>query len=233
MELVGRLCKTGISNLTIHCRTRDMRNRQSPIRTFLPEIIRMCHSNNVSFIINGAITNRREYEELQSQFGKDIGCMIAEGAESNPTCFSLEPLTWNKVVPEFIEIAQLVSNYAGNTKYVILNQIPGKSPFYQRLARGKTNEELMDIANEIGESGNKIVTKVLQKIELIEVKKGKRKLEEADDGKENVAWTKKRMVEANVDQKGKQVLTERETEDNEAAKVLTSKDVGAGAVIST
>ncbi|CAH2350639.1 tRNA-dihydrouridine(20) synthase [NAD(P)+] [[Candida] railenensis] len=211
VELVDRLCKTGITNLTLHCRTKDMRNRQSPVRAFLPEIIRTCHSNNVSFIINGAITNRREYEELQSQYGADIGCMIAEGAESNPTCFSLQPLTWNKVVKEFIETAESVSNYAGNTKYVILNQIPGKSPFYQRFARGKTNQELLSIANEIGESGNKIVTKVLQKIELIETKKelpkqnGKRKLEEEDEAqkeKENVILTKRKLehkVELNAE----------------------------------
>ncbi|CAK7913056.1 tRNA-dihydrouridine(20) synthase [NAD(P)+] [[Candida] anglica] len=167
VDLVHRLCKTGISNLTLHCRTRDMRNRQSPIRTFLPDIIEACRSHKVNFIINGALRNRVEFEEFQNTYGEDIGGMIAEGAECNPTCFSHKPLPWNQVIPEFISIAQSVDNYPGNTKYILLNQLPGKSPFYQKFAQCKSHEQLMEISNTVGEVGNKVLQKYLTKDVLL------------------------------------------------------------------
>ncbi|GMG55319.1 unnamed protein product [Ambrosiozyma monospora] len=35
LELVEKLCLTGISNLTMHCRRREMRNREAPIRDYI------------------------------------------------------------------------------------------------------------------------------------------------------------------------------------------------------
>ncbi|CUM48958.1 unnamed protein product [Debaryomyces fabryi] len=167
LALIDRLCKTGISNLTLHCRTPRMRNRDAPIRDFLPAIIETVHSNNVSFIINGSIRNRREFSILQQKYGNKVGGMIAESAESNPTVFAATPLPWNQVVPEFIKIAQEMDNYPGNTKYIMLNQVPGKSKFYQKFCQAKTHKELFEIAETIGEEGNKIMMKYMQKDVLI------------------------------------------------------------------
>lgn len=167
LSLIDRLCKTGISNLTLHCRTPKMRNRDAPIRDFLPAVIETVHSNNVSFIINGAIRNRREFNVLKQKYGTKVGGMIAESAESNPTVFAETPLPWNQVVPEFIKIAQEMDNYPGNTKYIMLNQVPGKSKFYQKFCQAKTHQELFEIAETIGEEGNKIMMKYMQKDVLI------------------------------------------------------------------
>lgn len=165
--LIDQICKTGISNLTVHCRTKVMRNRDAPLRSFLPELIKCTRMNNVSFIINGAIQNRREYELMKKTFGEDVGCMIAESAECNPSVFSDIPLTWNKVVPEFINLAAKYDNHPSNTKYIVLNQIPGKSPFYQKFCRTKSYDEFIQLAGSIDEEGNKIMMKYLQKNVLI------------------------------------------------------------------
>lgn len=167
LKLIDRLCKTGISNLTLHCRTPKMRNKDVPVRDFLPQIIDTVHANNVSFIINGSIRNRREFRLLQQKYGDKVGGMIAESAESNPTVFAETPLPWNKVVPEFIKIADEMGNYPGNTKYIMLNQVPGKSKLYQKFCQVKTHKELLEIAETIGDEGNKILMKYLQKDMLI------------------------------------------------------------------
>ncbi|EDK36711.2 hypothetical protein PGUG_00809 [Meyerozyma guilliermondii ATCC 6260] len=169
IKLIDRICKTGVANLTLHCRTKPMRNRQPPIRTFLPQIIETVHSNNVSFILNGAIRNRQEFYELQARYGKQIGAMIAESAEANPTVFSMSPKPWGSVVNEFIQIATDFDNHPSNTKYVLLNQVPGKSPFYQKFCQMKNNQDLLSVAESIGDAGNKILTKYLQKDVLTEM----------------------------------------------------------------
>lgn len=167
LQLVDRLCKTGIANLTVHCRTPSMRNRDGPVRDFLPDIIQTAHANNVSLIINGAVRSRKEFGILQQKYGTSVGAMIAESAESNPTVFSDLPLPWNKVVPEFIKIADELDNYPGNTKYIMLNQVPGKSKLYSKFCQVKTHQELLEIAETIGDEGNKILLKYLQKDVLI------------------------------------------------------------------
>lgn len=165
--LIDKICKTGISNLTVHCRTKVMRNREAPLRSLLPELIKCTSMNNVSFIINGAIRNRREHELIKKIFGEDVGCMIAESAECNPSVFSDTPLTWNKVVAEFINLAVKYENHPSNTKYIVLNQIPGKSPFYQKFCRTKNYDEFIQLAGSIDEEGSKIMMKYLLKNVLI------------------------------------------------------------------
>lgn len=212
IELVDRLCKTGITNLTLHCRTRDMRNRDHPIRSFLPEIIKTCHSNNVSFIINGGILNRKECEQFQAKYGEDVGCMIAEGAECNPTCFSSEPLTWNKVLPEFISIAESVDNYPGNTKYILLNQLPGKASIYQKLARSKTHKEMKDVLETVGDEGNMVVTKVLQKLELLSPNPTPAETPATSKEVTPELYSMKRKVEEDGDEDGKRQKIDKQKE---------------------
>lgn len=169
LKLIDRICKTGVANLTLHCRTKPMRNRQPPVRSFLPQIIDTVHLNNVSFILNGAIRTRQEFLALQEQYGSAMGAMIAESAEANPTVFLLNPKPWGQVVNEFIQIAIDFDNHPSNTKYILLNQVPGKSPFYQKFCQMKSNADLLKVAMTVGEAGNKILTKYLQKDVLTNV----------------------------------------------------------------
>lgn len=186
LDLIRKICDTGISNLTLHCRTRSMRNRESPIRQFLPEIIETVQSRNVSFMINGAIRNRSEFEALRQEFGSSVGGMIAESAEANPSVFSEKPLAWNQVVPKFIDIAESLDNHISNTKYVVTNQIPGKSPLYQMVCQAKTYKDLNESLKSIDQfaEGDKIIIRYLQKHILLDP--------EAFDQYEYSTTTKKR-----------------------------------------
>lgn len=165
IELIERLCKTGISNITLHCRTRNMRNRELPIHDFLKPIIDKVHENGISFIINGSIKNRSDFKELQEKLNDfKIGGMIAESAETNPSVFSEQnPLPWNQVIQNFIKIAIEFDNHISNTKYIILNQIPGKSKYYKKFCQLKTHDEFLQLANSITDEESCIMMKYCQK----------------------------------------------------------------------
>ncbi|EDO17355.1 hypothetical protein Kpol_1060p9 [Vanderwaltozyma polyspora DSM 70294] len=158
VALVERLCTTGISNLTVHCRTTPMRNREAPIRDYIPSIKEICEKNNVSLIMNGAIKNKVHFKELREELGlsKDIGGMIAECAETNPTVFSQNPLMWYDVCKQYIKIANEFENIIGNTKYMLNRIIPGKSEFYQYISKCKNMEEINHVIDQIGPDGTVI-----------------------------------------------------------------------------
>lgn len=164
LDLVEKICQTGISNLTVHCRTREMRNRDEPIRDFIHSIYKVVEKYNVSLIINGAFQCKKDIKAFQEFLGNNkIGGMMAEAAESNPTVFSDSPLPWKDVVPEFIKTAMECDNHPSNTKYIMLNQVPGRSQFYQDFCKVKTHEEFLEIAETIGDEGDKIFVRVKMK----------------------------------------------------------------------
>lgn len=164
LDLVEKICATGVANLTVHCRTRDMRNRQQPIREFVQKIFDITSKHGVSLVVNGGFLCKKEIVEFQKTMGNDkIGGMMAEAAELNPTVFSDSPLPWKDVLPEFIRTSISVQNHPSNTKYILLNQVPGKSKFYQMFCKVKTNEEFLEIANQIGDEGKNIFIRIMQK----------------------------------------------------------------------
>lgn len=167
LELVEKICATGIANLTVHCRTRDMRNRQVPIREYVHKIFEVTSKHGVSLVVNGGFLCKKEIVQFQKSMGNDqIGGMMAEAAELNPTVFSDSPLPWKDVLPEFIRTCISVKNHPSNTKYILLNQVPGKSKFYQMFCKVKSNEEFLEIAKQIGEDGDKVFIRIMQKDRL-------------------------------------------------------------------
>lgn len=146
LSLVRRLCTTGVKNITVHCRTREMRNREHPIRDYLLDIYDICHQNDVSLIINGMIKDRSHFNTLRDTLSlpSDVGAMIAEAAETNPTVFhQREPIKqWWDVMNQYIDIAMTYDNNFGNTKYMLSRIIPGKSPMFQYVARCKDYDQL-------------------------------------------------------------------------------------------
>lgn len=164
-ELINQICNTGISNLTIHCRTRDMRNRDDPIWTYLPKLIPFIQSKGISVIINGNLQCRQDFENLQSILNnKEIGGMIAECAEANPSVFSHKPLNAKNSITQFLQFANTY-NYDNlpNSKYIVLNHIPGKSKFYQKMAQQKSHQDLIKLAQEILDSNDPLMDKILAK----------------------------------------------------------------------
>ncbi|QPG74370.1 hypothetical protein FOA43_001697 [Brettanomyces nanus] len=161
LDLISRLVKTGISNLTLHCRTREMRNREPPIRDYLDEIHRICLDNNVSLIINGGIKSYQDFREIQAKLGDDVGCMIASAAERNVSCFNTNgPLNWTQVARDYIATAIKFKNHPSNTKYCLLRMVPGTATIHPVLNVMRELEEFQDaLTNTMDDDGKFIERK--------------------------------------------------------------------------
>ena len=134
--LVRRLCATGITGLTIHCRTAPMRPREPAIRGQLRMIADVCREAGVACLMNGDVDDRDQAMKLVEEFGVD-GAMIARGAETNPTCFrglaDGGPLEWRPMIEEYIKTSIQVQNRLGNTKYLLQQMIPGKEKIFKQI----------------------------------------------------------------------------------------------------
>jgi len=130
VTLVRRLCETGITGLTVHCRTTPMRPRERAIREQLSALARTCHDAGVACVMNGDVANRQEALQLMEEFGVD-GAMIATAAERNPSVFRSSEeggiLRWKETVPHYVRAAMDVENRFGNTKFLLSQMIPGKA----------------------------------------------------------------------------------------------------------
>ncbi|RMD42114.1 hypothetical protein DV735_g2989, partial [Chaetothyriales sp. CBS 134920] len=146
-ELVHKLCSTGITGLTIHCRTAPMRKTERAIRDQLRMIGDICHSHGVACLMNGDITSREHGEQLAKDFGVD-GAMIATSAEANSSVFRPAEqggkAPWQEVVGEYIKLAMSVENKFGNTKFLLGQLVPGKSPKYQLFQQSRTYSDLKE-----------------------------------------------------------------------------------------
>lgn len=137
-ELVRKLCKTGITGLTVHCRTTPMRPRERAIRDQLKMIVDVCHEAGVACVMNGDVYSRDEALELMKEFGAD-GAMIATAAETNPSVFRPGgKAEWEEVVKEYVKTAMEVENRWGNTKYLLGQMIPGKQQVYKTMMASKS-----------------------------------------------------------------------------------------------
>lgn len=142
--LVSRLVKTGITGLTVHCRTTPMRPRERAIRDQLKMIANVCREAGVACVMNGDVTSRTEALKLMEEFGVD-GAMIATEAEKNPSCFRPDAeggphewrSQWKTVVTEYMRFALQVENRWGNTKYLLGQMIPGKDKVYQAMNKSR------------------------------------------------------------------------------------------------
>jgi tRNA-dihydrouridine synthase 2 len=139
--LVRKLCSTGITGLTVHCRTTPMRPRERAIREQLKMIAGICRENGVACLMNGDVENRTQAEQLISEFGVD-GAMIATAAETNSSCFRSEAegglAAWDEVVEQYIKTSLDTANRWGNTKYLLGQMIPGKKPVYREITSSKS-----------------------------------------------------------------------------------------------
>ncbi|KAH7076978.1 hypothetical protein BKA63DRAFT_532997 [Paraphoma chrysanthemicola] len=142
--LVKRLVKTGITGLTVHCRTTPMRPRERAIRHQLKMVGDICREAGVACVMNGDVTSRTEALQLMEEFSVD-GAMIATEAEKNPSCFRPDAeggphewrSQWKTVVTEYMRFALLVENRWGNTKYLLGQMIPGKEKVYQAMNKSR------------------------------------------------------------------------------------------------
>ena len=145
--LVRRLCGTGITGLTVHCRTTPMRPRERVLRDQLRMIGQVCRESGVACLMNGDVGNRDEAIELARDYGVD-GAMIATAAEANSSCFRTLAegglLPWREVVTEYVKIALQVENRWGNTKFLLSQLMPGKLDVYRRVASSMSYRQVCE-----------------------------------------------------------------------------------------
>lgn len=134
--LVRRLVATGITGLTVHCRTTPMRPRERAIRGQLRMIADVCREAGVACLMNGDVEGREQAGGLVEEYGVD-GAMIATAAEKNPSCFRTAEQGgmegWEKVVKQYMRFAMEVENKMSNTKFSLTQLVPGKAPAYKLL----------------------------------------------------------------------------------------------------
>ncbi|RCK54498.1 tRNA-dihydrouridine(20) synthase [NAD(P)+] [Candida viswanathii] len=147
--LIEKICTTGITNLTIHCRTPVMRNRQDPVWNFLPKLIPIIEKSGISVVLNGNFQNKQDLKSIQQALNNDkLSIMFGEAAESNPSVFSDEPVLQSKIIQELYDISAKYYLFPG-TKYMMLNMINGKSRYYQAIAKTKDFEQMRDALKKI------------------------------------------------------------------------------------
>ncbi|CCC06014.1 hypothetical protein SMACR_00230 [Sordaria macrospora] len=146
--LVRRLCAAGITGLTIHCRTTPMRPRERAIRGQLRMIADVCHEYGVACVVNGDVEGRDHGLELMAEYGTD-GAMIATCAEKNGSCFRAKAdgglATWEEAVAKYMRFAMEVENKFHNTKFMLTQMVPGKSPKYKELTHCKSYGKIIEV----------------------------------------------------------------------------------------
>lgn len=145
-DLVNKLCKTGITGLTIHCRTTPMRPRERAIREQLRMIGDICRNHGVACLMNGDVYSYEEGLALAKEYGVDGG-MIATAAEANSSVFRKAAdggkAPWQEVSKEYVRLALSVENKFGNTKFLLSQLMPGKHPSYQKCQMSKTYSDVV------------------------------------------------------------------------------------------
>ncbi|GAA5861208.1 hypothetical protein JCM8547_008519 [Rhodosporidiobolus lusitaniae] len=167
LPLVSLILSTGISNLTVHCRTQEMRSSEPAMHERMREITRMGRERGVSVVCNGdGMWNGWEREggnfgELCEKTGV-TSIMVARAAEANTSCFApslSDPIS--TVLPHLLKLGIATSNPYNNTKY-LLNAIdlyrspspPTKEKNREikgRMNKAKTYEAMAEILGVQGE----------------------------------------------------------------------------------
>lgn len=125
IDLVTKLSKTGVSAITVHCRTESMRSSEPALLSRLEEIVNAVGDSGIPIIANGDCYSVADREKICEITGESLrsrswrgwlmrrfvgtkAIMIARGAESNPSCFSptgsLDPTTI--VIPHYIKLVR-------------------------------------------------------------------------------------------------------------------------------
>lgn len=69
MHLAARILKTGVRNLTVHCRTRDMRPREKAIHERLAEVVQLGNRRGVSVTCNGDGEGWENWKDIKGATG--------------------------------------------------------------------------------------------------------------------------------------------------------------------
>ncbi|SCV71205.1 BQ2448_2793 [Microbotryum intermedium] len=120
LALVRRLLDTGVKCLTVHSRTKEMRSTEAALIDRLKEIVELGKEKGIPVVENGDCYDASDAERIMEQTGV-TSCMIARGAEANPSCFRKEGLldSVNDVIPRLLRLSLAADLNFQNTRYII------------------------------------------------------------------------------------------------------------------
>ncbi|PVU87167.1 hypothetical protein BB559_006210 [Furculomyces boomerangus] len=151
IKLVKRLAETGISAITVHCRTRDMRYRT---RAMWDRIIGIKAAvDPLPVVLNGDVFSYDTFLEAKEKTGI-TSAMVARGVYGKISVFSKNKtiLSEYEMIKRYIVIAEYTKNLYPNSKYTLLQILSEtKSEKYFLLQKAKTYgqlREIFDIAQE-------------------------------------------------------------------------------------
>lgn len=122
LDLVRKISATGISCLTVHCRTQLMRSTEPALLRRLKEIVDTVKQTRASgpplpVVANGDCFEFKDMEQIKSITGVER-VMIARGAERNVSCFNpdgpMDPMS--QVIPLFIKTGLVTGQGYANAK---------------------------------------------------------------------------------------------------------------------
>nr|XP_031857703.1 uncharacterized protein CI109_006863 [Kwoniella shandongensis]KAA5524775.1 hypothetical protein CI109_006863 [Kwoniella shandongensis] len=129
MYLASRILRTGIRNLTVHCRTRDMRSGERALWERLGDIVALGKRRNIPITCNGDGEGWANWEKIRTVTGAD-SVMLARSAERNPSIFLPTGPVCNltQVIPKLLGLAEYTKNPWGNTKFLLMQFKPSPAP---------------------------------------------------------------------------------------------------------
>ncbi|WWC73693.1 uncharacterized protein I206_107665 [Kwoniella pini CBS 10737] len=131
---------TGIRNLTVHCRTRDMRPGERALWERLADIVALGKKRGLPVICNGDGDGWSNWEKIRTETNAD-SVMIARAAERNPSVFLPTGPVCNmtEVIPKLLAIAKHTQNPWGNTKFLLTQFKPSPAPISNMSKQERKN----------------------------------------------------------------------------------------------
>ncbi|KZP15653.1 FMN-linked oxidoreductase [Athelia psychrophila] len=156
LKLVERIINCGVSAITIHCRTRNMRPREAALVERLREIVDFVEGlgKGIAVIENGDCVSFEDAKRIRTITGAH-SVMIATAAESNPSVFSPTPLidVEETLIPAYLRLSKYFDHHWGLFKYCA-NQFHGPrqnvtkaqaQALHQKLSAAKSYDAFADI----------------------------------------------------------------------------------------
>ncbi|KAJ7667498.1 hypothetical protein DFH06DRAFT_1085035 [Mycena polygramma] len=144
LKLVERIVNTGISALTVHCRTRTMRDKDAALVDRLKEIVDFVEGmgRGIAVIENGDCLGAEDAKRIRDLTGAH-SVMIARAAEANPSCFSSIPLVdvERTLTPAYLRVAKYLDHNWGLTKFCV-SQFKGKHVNVDKAAQKRYRQVL-------------------------------------------------------------------------------------------
>ncbi|KAJ2635685.1 tRNA-dihydrouridine synthase 2 [Coemansia sp. RSA 1286] len=143
LRLVRRIAATGISALTVHCRTRAMRPSEKAMWYRLNDIVK--ELPDLPVILNGDIFEHSDVQRARDETGA-TSVMTARGAEENPSIFRVQgKLSVMETAVALTKLAVQTSNVFINTKYILLKMYPDtKSKSFEILNKSRSYKQMCE-----------------------------------------------------------------------------------------